>query len=53
MLLCVVRFSRGGVPGGAAGVISGSSGSDGTAVRMADVVDDAAVGLVVSSGCEA
>ena len=51
MLLCVVRFSMGGVPGGAAGVNSGSSGSEGTAVRMAEVV--AAVGLVESSGCEA
>ena len=52
VLLCV-RFSIGGVPGGAAGVVSGSSGSDGTAVRMADVA--VAVGFVVSSGvgCEA
>ena len=51
MLLFVVRFSIGGVPGGAAGVNSGSSGSEGTAVRMAE----AAAGVVVSSGvgCEA
>ena len=50
MKLVSPRFTGGGVPGGAAGVVSGSSGSDGTAVCSAAV----AVVLVVSSmgGCE-
>ena len=46
MMLESPRFSSGGVPGGAAGVVSGSSGSDGTAVRTAVV---AVVGVVLST----